>query len=256
MSNYFIVIDGPDGAGKTTLIKSLINFYQEKFYILWTKEPSTSYEGKEARRLSNEYKNITNEKEKEEQIRKIFDYMIKDRERHNKELITPFLDNSLILDDKLISENNKLISDFLTIENEKTIYGDYNSKNKILICDRYYYSTFAYQGSLGIPINEICERCKDFKKPNLAILLYLPGDTATERVERRLKDEGGKKEGFESENILERASYIYRNFETVLKDNKCEYFLEGEKIVYIDASQSKEKVFQEAKRHLDEIIKD
>ena len=249
MSNYFIVIDGPDGAGKTTLIKNLINFYQEKFYILWTKEPSTSDEGKEARRLSNEYKNITDEKKKEEQIRKIFDYMIKDRERHNKELIIPFLDNSLIL-------NNKLISDFLTIENEKTIYGDYDSEDKMLICDRYYYSTFAYQGSLGIPINEICKKCKDFKKPNLAILLYLPGDIATERVERRLKDEGGKKEGFESENILTRASYTYRNFEKVLKDNGCEYFLKGENIVYIDASQSKEKVFQEAKGHLDEIIKD
>jgi len=249
MSNYFIVIDGPDGAGKTTLIKSLINSYQEKFYILWTKEPSTSDEGKEARRLSNEYKNITDEKKKKEQIRKIFDKMIEDRKKHNEELIIPFSKKSLILKDELISK-------FLTIENEETIHGDYNSENQMLICDRYYYSTFAYQGSLGIPINEICERCKDFKKPNLAILLYLPGDIATERVERRLKDEGGKKEGFESENILASASNIYKNFEKVLKDKGCEYFLKGENIVYIDASQSKEKVFQEAKRHLDEIIKD
>lgn len=56
---------------------------------------------------------------------------------------------------------------------------------KIVICDRYYHSSIAYQSSMGA--NEAYVRCvNDFAvKPDLAILLRINSKAATARVAKR-----------------------------------------------------------------------
>ncbi|MDP7976408.1 MAG: dTMP kinase [Thermoprotei archaeon] len=56
---------------------------------------------------------------------------------------------------------------------------------KIVICDRYYHSSIAYQSSMGV--DEAYVKCiNDFAlKPDLAILLRISAKTATARVTKR-----------------------------------------------------------------------
>src|SRR5262245_4526799 len=51
-------------------------------------------------------------------------------------------------------------------------------KGTVVLCDRYYYSTAAYQGAaggLGIPaVLDVAERIARFERPDLVLLLDLP----------------------------------------------------------------------------------
>ncbi len=79
---------------------------------------------------------------------------------------------------------------------------------KVVVCDRYYLSTVAYQGARGLPWREILERSESlFPAPDLVLLLEI--DPA--RSQGRLADRGGPAEpDFENRDFQERVAEIFK----------------------------------------------
>lgn len=76
----------------------------------------------------------------------------------------------------------------------------------IVLCDRYYLSTVAYQGAIGFDTDEILAMNSFAPEPDLALLLHLPVDLGRERI-TKLRNE--KTNDFEKKEMLERVSEIF-----------------------------------------------
>ncbi len=75
----------------------------------------------------------------------------------------------------------------------------------IVIVDRYVYSSIAYQGALGAPLQWIREVNKYAPKPDLAFYIDVPVEVALQRLESTRK----KKTFYEKRDLLERVRRIY-----------------------------------------------
>ncbi len=104
-------------------------------------------------------------------------------------------------------------------------------KGYVVICDRYFYSTIAYQGAMGLDISWLKSMCKPFPKPDLAIYLRVSVDEALKRV--GLRGSGRLSRLFERKSFLEKVVRIFD-----------ELAAEGE-LVVVDASRPLEEVVGE-----------
>ncbi|MCD6576149.1 MAG: dTMP kinase [Nanoarchaeota archaeon] len=199
----FIVIDGLDGCGKGEQIKRLHNFLFEqnrRNIILTTREPTYGTYGLQVRKI------LKGDKDPYEKAEHMLELYTKDREEHLENVILPFL------------------------KEEK------GEIRKFVLCDRYYYSTYAFQQAQGIPFEKISSLQKSFLKPNVAFILDVTPEIALSRI-------GNSRDGVEKFEKLEFMKKIRANFlelKSKLNDN----------IVIIDASKSKEDVFNEIVGHL------
>ena len=77
---------------------------------------------------------------------------------------------------------------------------------KIVILDRYYFSTMAYQGARGFDPDEIRRRNEEFApQPDLLVILDLHVDTALDRIGAR----GDTANEFEKREALQRCREIF-----------------------------------------------
>ena len=58
-------------------------------------------------------------------------------------------------------------------------------KGKIVVCDRYLYSSLAYQGAAGLDLNWIREINKNARTPDLAIYIDVPPEVVVKRIKRK-----------------------------------------------------------------------
>jgi dTMP kinase len=58
-------------------------------------------------------------------------------------------------------------------------------KGKIVVCDRYLYSSLAYQGAAGLDLNWIREINKNALAPDLAIYIDVPPEVVVKRIRRK-----------------------------------------------------------------------
>jgi len=80
---------------------------------------------------------------------------------------------------------------------------------KIVILDRYFYSTIAYQGAAGYDVDKIYEIHEDFAvEPDLLCILDLDVDKALERIK---KNRGGELDFFEKKDYLKKVAEIFKN---------------------------------------------
>jgi len=142
MAGKFVSIEGIDGSGKTTLIRSLRKEFPDAVFV---KEPGTTYAGKELRRI------LLNSPEKLEKKTELFLF------------VSSFVETSFKVVLPAIAEG------------------------KLVISDRWYYSTKAYQEfayniteSLIDKLVELSDVCN----PDLNIILDLPFDVAMSRISR------------------------------------------------------------------------
>lgn len=201
----FIVLDGMDGSGKSLMIDKLKEYLSSKnkdYRILITKEPTDSRFGKEARKM------LQTEKDPMANAKKSLELYVKDRKEHLDSTILPFL-------------------------------GKEGSTN-IVICDRYYYSTIAFQHTQGLGWEEVLNANNKFEKPDIAFILDLPPETALERITRAREG----KEKFEKLGFMKKLRANFLELPKRLKDN----------IKIIDASKDKDAVFGQIKREMDGLL--
>lgn len=109
---------------------------------------------------------------------------------------------------------------------------------KLVLCDRYNDSTFAYQGlARGFPlpkIEELCHFATEGVQPNLTLYLDIDPKVGLERGQKSK----GSHDQIEAENI-EFHQKIRKAFHQIREKDPSRFQI-------IDASQSKEAVFKEA----------
>lgn len=203
LQGKFIVFSGLDGSGKNEQLKKTLGYLHEKHKhldIYLTKEPSKGPYGQKIRNVF-----LKNDKDPLTNARACLEAYVEDRKWHVSEIILPQLE-----------------------------------KCNIVICDRYYYETMAYQHAQGIPIEEIVELNKEFQKPDLAIILDLPAEIAYKRTEKR----GIEQTKFEKMEFLKLVRKNFLDSPKYLSDN----------IKIINSNQTIEQVFEDIKSELDKII--
>ena len=204
-NSMFIVVDGIDGCGKSEIIKSLHNYLfskNKKYRILTTREPTNGKYGKRIRDM------LRKEKNPKSSSKKLMELFIKDREDHLKNTIEPFLK---------ISNKNEL---------------------NVVLCDRYYYSTIAFQGAQGLDMKDLIAKNKKFRKPDIAFILDVEPFVALERIAYR------KKEKFEQLEFMKKIRENFLKLPNLLKDT----------IKIIDASKTLKEVFDEVRKEIDKIL--
>jgi dTMP kinase len=106
-------------------------------------------------------------------------------------------------------------------------------RGKIVVCDRYKYSTIVYQSLQGESTQELIALNQAFQKPDLAFILYTDRvDVLVERVNRRRKGT----DLFETRETIEKTIALYRNMPQYYPD---------ENIVMICADQSMDAIVDE-----------
>ncbi len=112
-------------------------------------------------------------------------------------------------------------------------------EGKIILCDRYYFSTVAYQGALGLDPADILARNDFAPEPDLVLLFQARLDIGLERIT------SGRKEAlnnFEQVEFLEKVAAIFSSM-------KLPYFR------HIDASQTLDKVHQVVVGHVLDLLR-
>ncbi|MBI2140567.1 dTMP kinase [Candidatus Woesearchaeota archaeon] len=203
----FIVIDGIDGSGKSSIINFLAEFLADQGhnYEIWsTFEPTDGIYGRQIREM------LVADKDSASNARLLLDLYIKDREEHLTKGILPFLDKD---------------------------FGGY----PIVICDRYYYATMAYQGMQGIPLAEIAEKNKLFRKPDIAFFIDVPAEVALQRI----MDSRGSQQKFEHLEFLQGLRDRFLELKEKLPDN----------IRIIDGAQAFEKVSAQVGKEINALLR-
>lgn len=181
---FLIVIEGIDGAGKSTQAERLMNRLKERgFDAVYFREPSGSRWGRKIKKKALSPDSITPEEELE-----LFQ---KDRKENVENNLKPALEG-----------------------------------NKIVVLDRYYFSTIAYQGAKGIDEERIKRMNEEFAvEPDLVFILDIDPQEGLDRIKNRKK----KDRLFERADYLARVRQIFRGFR-------------GKKFIHIDARMPKEAI--------------
>ncbi len=159
MDGKFITIEGPDGSGKSTIIRQLKKHYSKKNVdILFTREPGGTQIGEEIRDIILDKKNTMLGKEAEALL------YAASRAQHIHELIEPTL-----------------------------------KAGKNIISDRFLLSSLAYQGvgrDLGVEkVREINEFGLKGIEPDLILFFYIDPETTLKRKFRHSKEDRLELEG-------------------------------------------------------------
>src|SRR3989338_9485445 len=109
-------------------------------------------------------------------------------------------------------------------------------KGIIVICDRYYFSTFAFGAASGVDLEYLIDKNKKFLHPDTTFILDVDPRIAIRRIEKR----GKAKELFEKAEKLTKVRNFYKTFS---KRFKNVYTINGEKSI--------NEVFKQIKRRLE-----
>lgn len=113
-------------------------------------------------------------------------------------------------------------------------------QGKIVISDRYFFSTFAFGASEGLDIIELYQLNEEFLLPDIVFFLDVNPKLCMTRIEKR----GIEKQFFEKE---EKLTKVYGNYKKTFKD------FEGKtKIYFINGEKSINEVFEEIKNYVKE----
>lgn len=164
---FFIVIEGIDGTGKSTLVNRLAEALRAQGRdVVTSYEPTDGPHGRRIRQLAVQGREgVTPEQE--------MDLFIADRREHLDGLVLPAL-----------------------------------REGKVVILDRYYYSTMAYQGAAGLDPADIERRHHAFAPaPDLLVILEMPVAEALRRITHK---RGDTPDAFEGRDYLEKVDAVFR----------------------------------------------
>lgn len=200
----FIVLDGIDGSGKGTLTKLLVG------YLFDLNKRNHIL-------LTREPYNS----EFHDEIRKLLKEGASPKD--NAELLT-----ELFVKDRVI--HAKLIGDLL-------------DEGVHIICDRYKYSTLAYQQTQGVSLDKLLQLHEGILIPDLTMIIDVPVDVALARISQDVNR--GHLEVFERKNFQEKLRQNFLTLPNILPDKN---------IVIIDGNRLIEEVFESVKREVNKIL--
>ncbi|MBI2564362.1 dTMP kinase [Candidatus Woesearchaeota archaeon] len=202
----FIVLDGLDGSGKGTQIKLLANwlFDNNKYFTIILTREPDNTVY--TREIRRILKESKDPKENAEQLAELF---VEDRKEHCSNLIAPALHHG-----------------------------------RIIVSDRYKYSTLAYQQTQGIFLQKLIDMHKGLIVPNIVFILDIPAEIALQRI--------AKDSGREYKEVFEKIE-----FQKQLRENylKLQSQLPEENILIIDANRLVQEVHEELKEYVMEELK-
>lgn len=167
--NNFIVLEGLDGAGTTTQLKKLkVELEKLSVKIYTTNEPTGRPIGK---------------------------------------LVRTVLSGEFKTTDLALARLYSADRDDHLFNNQDGILKQIND-NKIVVSDRYFYSSLAYQG-VNCDLSKVAELNKDFPHPQILIYIETPIEECLSRIDKR----GEKKEIFEKKDFLTKVN---NNYNTVI----------------------------------------
>ncbi len=196
----FIVFEGIDGSGKSTIARRIAEYLESKSYeVFLTEEPTRTWMGRDVRRAIEEEKN-------------------------------PLSQALLFFADR--AEHVELIKKNL-------------ERGKIVISDRYVYSTFAYQGAQMEKLMPLSQALKWLEEvyepmrlePDIVIFLKIEPERGLNFVSTR-----DFKEKFEREEFLSRVQEIYMGL------------AEKYGFVIVDSNRNLEEVYEDVKNIVDSKI--
>ncbi len=205
MSGYLITLEGIEGSGKSTQLEYVIDYLNSKNFDV----VSTREPGG----------TVVGEK-----VRELL------------------LDNTI---PDMHVETELMLMFAARIEHVKKVIEPALNSNKVIVCDRFYDASYAYQGyGRGIDIHRIDELRKYSISnlcPDLTILLDVPLDVSIDRVHAR-----GKKDRFENEENLFYKK-IREGYLEIAKNNPA-------RVKVVDSSQSISDVQSNIKSSIDELL--
>ncbi len=112
-------------------------------------------------------------------------------------------------------------------------------EKKVVILDRYYFSTIAYQGARGIDPEWIRIKNEEFAvKPDLVFILDIEAKNGLQRIEDRKR----KDKLFEQEEYLAKVREIFKRFK-------------GKDLVHIDGAKPKDEIGREIEKIVFDYLK-
>ena len=200
----FIVFEGIDGAGKTTQIELLAKHLREQGRAVYcTAEPTESVSGGLLRDALSGVSRRT--------VCEMAAMFVFDRINHN---VNP------------VNGIQKMLADGFDV-----------------ICDRYYYSSLAYQGSGTDPewVGNMNLNCPEIMRPNVCIFLDLTPEQSMARINRNRATQ----EIYENEEKLTQVrNQFYRVFEQLR---------ERDNIQIVDAYRTLEEIHTDIVKLMDQI---
>jgi dTMP kinase len=195
----FITVEGPDGAGKSTILKELYRkLIEEGFEVVQTREPGGVSIAEQIREV------ILNKDNTAMDIRTEALLYAAARRQHLVEIVIPALE-----------------------------------KGSIVICDRFIDSSLAYQGNgRGIGMTEVMninQFAIEDKMPDLTLYFDISPEEGLKRIARH---DGREVNRLDLES-LDFHQKVYEGYQSLIKQYP-------DRIKVIDASKSKEEVFEQA----------
>jgi len=203
MPGRFIVVEGIDGSGKSTVAARVAaELARRGRKVLRTREPGGTPLGEKIRELLLDAK--------------------------NSEML-PFTELFLYM-----ASRAQLVDEVIRPSLRKGID---------VVCDRYYYSTAAYQGAagrVGIPIVlSVAEKIAKFERPDLVALLDL--DPAVAHRREGIRDDRVESKGLEYQKKV-RAGFL----QMAKRDRR--------RVRVIDANRPADVVYEDVKKAVDRVL--
>jgi dTMP kinase len=206
----FIVIEGPDYCGKGTQSRLLVNYLLDHPKDRGQKSFSVVATREPTgspfgRRIRELFASLKDPKSEAETITQLF---FQDRRWHIDNMILPGL------------------------------------KHAHVVCDRFMYSTIAYQQAQGIDLRYLLEEQRSFIIPHLTILI-LPS------VEQMIKRKAAERDR-PYEEVFEKS----HDFMAEVRGNyaRMKEWLPDHNIVVLDGDRTPQEIFEDVKREVDKVL--
>mgnify|MGYP000409703725 CR=1 FL=1 len=201
----FIVVEGIDASGKGTIAMLMVGYLSEK---IPREKIVVTFEPTQGKYGTEIRKILKEEKDPKKNAERCLRLYVKDREEHVKNVILPAL-----------------------------------KEGKIVICDRYKYSTIAYQSAQGVPMKKIIKMHEGMPVPDLTIILDISPEVAIKRI---IEDKNRKE--FDKFEKMEFLALVREKFLLMPE------LFPNENIKIVDATAPAEITFSKIVKEIDKVV--